>query len=234
MVYSRPDEHAVGHQADVGRGRQNRSGDRSAALNGTRVRGHGHRSRRHGIDAVAIQRSAGVRGRHHRPGRARRLRRGPRHGVERRAVPHDVDHRHRRTQRRRPLLRSHRRRRIHSRRQGPGNRCDIGVGPAMWPGTGLRFDRCGRAGEIVRRHPIDLDARRRATAVPHQRIQVQPDLVDRWPDQRVLQSVRGDRRRQDARGASVGGARGLLARRCRLRGVQHLGGPRHVVRDAAR
>ena len=114
------------------------------------------------------------------------------------------------------------------------DRRDVGTRPAMRPGARLRLDRRGRPRQIVRRHPIDLDARRRAAAVPDQRVQVQPHLVDRRPDQRVLQPVRGDRRRQDARGAAARRARGVLARRRRLRGVQHLGRARHAVRDAAR
>ena len=106
--------------------------------------------------------------------------------------------------------------------------------PQCGLGAWLRLDRRSRTRQIVRRHPIDLDARRCAAAVPHQRVQVQPHVVDRRLDQRVLQPVRGNRRRQDARGAAARGARGVLARRCRLRGVQHLGRARHVVRDPAR
>ena len=48
----------------------------------------------------------------------------------------------------------------------------------------------------VRRARHGAHARRRAAAVSVQRAEVQPDLVDRRADQRVLQPVRGDPRRQ--------------------------------------
>ncbi len=176
-------------------------------------------------DALSPLRERGVkrlRRRHHRPDRPGRLRRRSRHGDERRAVPRHVDHRHRSTQCRRSLLRSHRRRRLDAGGQEPGHRRHLGIGAAMRACPWFRVDRRSRPGPIVRRHPLDLDARRRVAAVPHQRLQVQPHLVDRRTDQRVLQPVRGDRRRQDARGSSTRRGRGVLARRRRLRGVQHL------------
>ena len=67
---------------------------------------------------------------------------------------------------------------------------------------------------------------------PDQRAQVQPDLEHRRSDQRILQSLRGDHRRPPHGDAGAGGGRGVLARRHRLRGVQHLRRARHAVRDA--
>ena len=75
-------------------------------------------------------------------------------------------------------------------------------------------------------------ARRRPAAVSHRRAEVQPHLVDRRADQRVLQPVRRDPRRPADRGVAARRLRAVLARRRAVRGVQHQRRPRHAVRDA--
>ena len=88
--------------------------------------------------------------------------------------------------------------------------------------------------EVVRVARHRLHARRRPAAVSHQCAEVQPDLVDRRPDQRILQSVRGDSRRPADERAAAGRRRAFLARRRALRGLQHLRRPGHAVRHARR
>ena len=50
------------------------------------------------------------------------------------------------------------------------------------------------------------DARRRVAAVSDRRAEIQSHLVDRRPDQRILQSVRSDSRRAEDRRAAAGRA----------------------------
>ena len=91
-----------------------------------------------------------------------------------------------------------------------------------------------RSRQALRQAAQCLDARRRSAAIPRQRAQIQSDLEHRRPHQRILQSVRRRARRPAHRGAAARGPRELLARRRRLRGVQHLGRPGHAGRDAGR
>ncbi len=105
---------------------------------------------------------------------------------------------------------------------------------AVRPGARVRLDRRQPTLPRVRRARHRAHARRRAAAVSHQRAEVQPDLVHRRPDQRVLQPVRGDPRRAADRGPAAGGPRAVLARRRALRGLQHVRRRRHALRNARR
>ena len=235
LVLLSPDEFPVGNEADAGRRRQDRSSDRAVAVDRARVRRHRHRSRRRRAGTATCP----WRARHsmstsptrsHLPryvdGQDMVMSAAPFHATSiiataaRNAGAHYFD-----------LTED-----VDSTRVVKSLAVDAtsALVPQCGLAPGFVSIAAAELAQIVRRHPLDLDARRRAATVPDQRVQVQPHLVDRRTDQRVLQSVRGDRRRQDARGASARRGRGLLARRRRLRGVQHLRRAGHAVRDAAR
>ena len=104
--------------------------------------------------------------------------------------------------------------------------------PTATPGQ-FFMPQCGLAPgfiSIVARHLADwfdeLDTLRMrvsgAAAISDQRASLQPHLVDRRTDQRILQSVRSDPRRAADRSAAAGGAGTILPRRRPLRGLQHL------------
>ena len=135
--------------------------------------------------------------------------------------------------RRLPLSRPDRGRRRDATHQAAGRGGCHRLHPAVRAGAGLHLDRRRRPDPALRQARHRQAARRRAAAVPLERAQLQPDLEHGRRHQRVLRAVRGDRQWQPARGAAAGGARGVLARRRHLRGLQHLGRPRHAGRDAA-
>ena len=71
------------------------------------------------------------------------------------------------------------------------------------------------SGPALRRPARCPPARRRPAEIPVQRAQLQPDLVHRRGDQRVLRAVRSHRRWHAAPDPAAGGMRGLLTRRRR-------------------
>ncbi len=73
-----------------------------------------------------------------------------------------------------------------------GRRPDLHA--AVRTGPGLHFDCRQRSHRLVRAGRHGADAGRRAAAVSDRRAEIQSHLVDRRPDQRVLQSVRSDPR----------------------------------------
>ena len=116
--------------------------------------------------------------------------------------------------------------RAHRRRRHAGLRA------AVRARAGLHQHRGERADRALRRAAQRQAARRRPAPAPEQRAQVLADLVHRGPDQRIRQSVRGDRRRPAHRGRAARRPRGNRDRRHAVRGVQHLRRPRLARRDA--
>ena len=133
-----------------------------------------------------------------------------------------------------PLLRPHRGRGRHARDQAAGRRRGHRLHAAVRSGAGFHRHRRAPSGTGLRQPAGGEDARRRAAGLPHQLAQVQPDLERRRPHQRVLPPLRGDPRRPQHRGAAARRDGALLARRHRIRGLQHLRRPGHAVRNARR
>ncbi len=79
-------------------------------------------------------------------------------------------------------------------------------------------DLAARFDDAARRAP----ARRRAAEISVERPELQPDVVHRRGDQRVLRAVRSHRRRATAPHPRAGGVRELLPGWRDLRGVQHV------------
>ena len=147
-----------------------------------------------------------------------------------------LQHRSRRSgaARRYTLFRSDRGRGGHARRAQDRRRRRAGVRAPVRPRARLHLHRRQRTDRPLRRAAHRQAARRRPAPASEQRPEVLADLVDRGPDQRVRQSVRGDRRRPAHRGRAARRAGGNRDRRHAVRSVQYLRRPRLARRNLRR
>ena len=141
-------------------------------------------------------------------------------------------HRTRRAHHVDPLLRPDRRR----HRDGPhpraGPRRTVRVRSAMRARTRIHRHPRQHDGALVRAPAVDQDARRSVAPLSDQHAALQRDLVGRRSGERVLQSVRDDRRRHGAAGHAARGRRERADQRHALRSLQHVRRTGHADRDA--